>query len=1013
LPAALDPFLVKNVQIGTDGTSATSFANVNGVLYFAANDGATGYELWESDGTSAGTKLVADINPGPGSSNPANFTNINGTLFFTADDGVHGITLWESNGNTTTEVLNGYGMPLSYPSNLTNVSGTLFFAASAGTRGVNQLWESTGNHAVAVTYINYTYGGFYPQNLTNVNGTLFFTANGGEGTALWKSDGNTLYELSYLNDAGNFTNVNGTLFFTAEYSDYGFSALWKSDGTSAGTVPLTGPISETYPYQPKNLTAVGGKLFFTAGEFGTNGRSYDNELWMSDGNTVTQITSLNTGNFYGFNPQYLTNVNGTLFFAANDGSLGYELWKSDGTTTGTTIVADINQRAGSSYPQYFTNVNGELFFSATDGSTGQELWQSNGTATGTQRIGYFGTGPYHPFTLTPVDGLLFFGASGGDGVYGLWAAPLDRSAPTSTITSPANGSSVDAVSYGGAITGTAADNLYGGGVASVNVSVTDGNGNYWNGRAFVASEEPIFTPATYGDGNWSLDLPTSALTVGTSYTVQSQATDIYGFTENPGPSITFTFAATPPPPAPTPPTITTTSLPDWTVGATYDQTIATSGGMAPVTLGITAGALPNGLSLDSNTGVISGTPTTAGTYALTITATGGDGAASSQNYTLAINSPLTIGPLDFTNPTVGSPFSDVISFSGGTGPVTVSLQSTNTAPLSVGPLAALVGSLPAGLNFNPITDTLSGTPTASGSFTFLVTVTDSIGASSSETFTLQVDPAPTPTPVPIPTPAPTAPPAPTIPTVIQPVQTVINQTVVTTAAQTPIPVSALLPVVTEIADLTREVTSVNPSVTEAAFALLTSNFSQLPDPGGARVDAAHTVGDGDHGPQAPLLNGHLDRLTSAMDAHEFSPPSPAHETRPPLGEAISGAQLRFAGREGARTGDEEGGRSDSADFEGRSFLLNSSAWQPDDNALDFERLFALRSSTGGSSDDAPVSAPAHENGCPPAEVTRVAERPSGSPLWQWLTVAGGCLTALPLLWWSRRSGWPSRRRRIQ
>jgi len=73
---------------------------INGVLFLAADDWTHGTELWKSDGTEAGTVMVADINPGVDeygyglSSNPAWLTDVNGTLFFFADDGEHGRELW-------------------------------------------------------------------------------------------------------------------------------------------------------------------------------------------------------------------------------------------------------------------------------------------------------------------------------------------------------------------------------------------------------------------------------------------------------------------------------------------------------------------------------------------------------------------------------------------------------------------------------------------------------------------------------------------------------------------------------------------------------------------------------------------------------------------------------------------------------------------------------------------------------------------------------------------------------
>src|SRR5262249_7110133 len=142
------------------------------------------------------------------------------------------------------------------------------------------------------------------------------------------------------------TNVSGTLFFMTN------SGLWRSDGTDAGTVHLGSGGSQ--------LTAVGDTLFF-AGGGGSWGSGV--ELWQSDGTVAgtTQVKDINPGggwvyysNGYGYggsweyvpnssNPGSLTNVNGTLFFSANGGYSGVELWKSDGTEAGTVQVKEINQ----------------------------------------------------------------------------------------------------------------------------------------------------------------------------------------------------------------------------------------------------------------------------------------------------------------------------------------------------------------------------------------------------------------------------------------------------------------------------------------------------------------------------------------------------------------------------------------------------------------------------------------------------------------------------------------------
>jgi ELWxxDGT repeat protein len=162
--------------------------NVNGTLYFMAQHGTTGNELWKSDGTSEGTVLVRDMRVG-GSSSPDKLTNVNGTLYFRANDGINGLELWKSDGTSEGTVLvrdiqAGGG---SGPDNLTNVNGILYFQAIDGINS-NELWRSDGTSAGTVLVRDIRAGASsYPDNLTNVNGTLYFRANDGTtGTELWK-----------------------------------------------------------------------------------------------------------------------------------------------------------------------------------------------------------------------------------------------------------------------------------------------------------------------------------------------------------------------------------------------------------------------------------------------------------------------------------------------------------------------------------------------------------------------------------------------------------------------------------------------------------------------------------------------------------------------------------------------------------------------------------------------------------------------------------------------------------
>jgi ELWxxDGT repeat protein len=87
------------------GSFPSHLTDVRGTLYFSADDGVHGKELWKSDGTAAGTVLVADIRPGPGSPYPERLTDVGDTLYFEADDGTHGDELWKSDGSPEGTVL--------------------------------------------------------------------------------------------------------------------------------------------------------------------------------------------------------------------------------------------------------------------------------------------------------------------------------------------------------------------------------------------------------------------------------------------------------------------------------------------------------------------------------------------------------------------------------------------------------------------------------------------------------------------------------------------------------------------------------------------------------------------------------------------------------------------------------------------------------------------------------------------------------------------------------------------
>jgi ELWxxDGT repeat protein len=402
-------YLVKDTKPGSgDGVdffgatsagccTAEEVAAIGDTLYFAANDGPHGLELWRTDGTEVGTVLVKDINPGSNSSGPDDFTRVGSVIFFRADDGVHGYELWKTDGTAAGTVLvkdvnPGPAPGLDLPSgdfkrqSAAAVSNLLFFIGTDGIHGY-ELWKSDGTDGGTVLVKDIVAGIGNPnlKFLRPFAGALYFSAYSGPGGGgLWKSDGTEIGTTQVRAFASDqpfyFTQLNGVLYFAADDSGDPsglHSGLWKSDGTTAGTVQVTGDL----PMSDQGSTAlqtVNGQIFFSVG--GQAGP------WVSDGTEAGTrlIKSINPG--LGSVNKFVA-IGGLIFFAAYDPAHGSELWRTDGTDAGTVLVKDINPGSSDGMDgmssKALTSMSGALYFRALDIPTGPNLWTSDGTTAGT------------------------------------------------------------------------------------------------------------------------------------------------------------------------------------------------------------------------------------------------------------------------------------------------------------------------------------------------------------------------------------------------------------------------------------------------------------------------------------------------------------------------------------------------------------------------------------------------------------------------------------------------------
>jgi ELWxxDGT repeat protein len=445
IPGFNDAEMIKDIYSGSSGSNPSELASADGILYFRANDGVNGDELWASDGTSGGTVLVKDFNSGAGT-NVNSLVEFDGMLYFTADVSGSGMELWKSDGSSsgTMMVKDIYsGSSGSWPASLTVVGNTLYFQATDGTNG-RELWKSDGTSSGTMLVKDiYSSGSSEPIELTAVGNTLYFSAKDSVGRELWKSDGTengtVLVKNIWTGSPGPgdsnpslITSIGSTLYFqatsynTANAASNGYE-LWKSDGTSNGTVMVKDIRLGQMSSSPYGLIVMGSTLYFQAND-GINGY----ELWESDGtaNGTVMVKDIYNGSS-GSSPNQLTVMGSTFYFRANGysasaGGSGYELWKSDGTTSGTMMVKDIYSGSSSSSPSNFSVINNKFYFSANDGTNGVELWKSDGTSSGTVMVKDINSGSggasSNPDYLTAVGSSLFFSANDGSNGVELWKA---------------------------------------------------------------------------------------------------------------------------------------------------------------------------------------------------------------------------------------------------------------------------------------------------------------------------------------------------------------------------------------------------------------------------------------------------------------------------------------------------------------------------------------------------------------------------------------------------------------
>lgn len=337
---AVTPVMVADIR-NAESSYPHELSSFNGSLYFGADDGIHGKELWQWDGTSA--FIVEDLSPGP--------------YYLTGKDDK---PRWTD------------------PQDFLIHENYLYFTGLSRYYSGREIWRWDGQQAEKLTEIETVDAeGSYDPQLAGLNDAIYFSGNDtAEGDELWKWENGEAVRLTTLHPGtpnsivSRLVNFKDELYFVGYGADIRPVQLWTWNGINATTV-FDEPAGLSGGEWPLALQIVGEDLFYSAthAELGR-------EMWMWDGENSPSVIDIFPG-ADSANPGSFTELNGDVYFSAIGPDTGRELWKWDGTSA--TMVVDIEPGPASSSPSSLTAFDNALFFTADTEEFGKELWKWDGT----------------------------------------------------------------------------------------------------------------------------------------------------------------------------------------------------------------------------------------------------------------------------------------------------------------------------------------------------------------------------------------------------------------------------------------------------------------------------------------------------------------------------------------------------------------------------------------------------------------------------------------------------------
>jgi ELWxxDGT repeat protein len=402
--------------MGTADSDPADFVDFDGHLYFTADDGVHGRELWRSNGTAAGTQVV-DINPGPVGSNPKHLFAANDGFYFFATDAQGLSQLMTLAPGSTSPVALAQLSPNC--SQWVVLRDKVYVAAAQG--GMQQLWTSDGTPSGTVPIIDPTTS-LTACHLTVISNTLFFSGPWDQVNALWYSDATRAgTKMFNPTPAGEIFGANGLIYsYDPDYSL--FAGIFRSDGTVGGTRQILAG-AENRPWGGSSLSLLGvtdGRVIGRQYSYSTAPTPGDPDterrgIFTTNGE-VDDYTYLGGTSYAGFdNPgldSYLVTPSHTFFIGFNR-EAGREPWVTDGTPEGSRMIRDLTPN-GDSNVEWFADYNGTYLLRLVSPNGGTQLWQTDTTAEGTRLVGSSADPPTRKFAQPGVLYEPGRGPGGGD-----------------------------------------------------------------------------------------------------------------------------------------------------------------------------------------------------------------------------------------------------------------------------------------------------------------------------------------------------------------------------------------------------------------------------------------------------------------------------------------------------------------------------------------------------------------------------------------------------------------------